>query len=37
MKQIARSSIAQSLDIFVVRLKGESVSFTRFIKFNALR
>lgn len=37
MKQIARTSIAQSLDIFVVRFKGESVSFTRFIKFNALR
>lgn len=36
MKQIVRTSIAQSLDIFVVRLKGESVSFTRFTKFNAL-
>lgn len=36
MKQIARTSIAQSLDIFVVRLKGGSVSFTQFTKFNAL-
>lgn len=36
MKKIARTSIAQSLDIFVVRLKGGSVSFTQFTKFNAL-
>lgn len=36
MKKIVKTSIAQSLDIFVVRFKGESVSFTRFTKFNAL-